>query len=472
MKKLIYILIIILAASGCDKFLDVNPRSKFTDADMFSSAEGIEDALYGVYAYMASTDALYGSTLSIAFPEFSSGNFYVINTSAGEGFLAYGNWEYYQTYSIIRNTWEKAYAAIGYANNIVNHFEDGDVAESRYHDIYFGEALALRALMHFDLLRIYGPANWSSDADKSKVIPYVKRYSYEITPYGSWEEVYDNIIDDLVKAEGLLYADENLMSASRNNIANGFTSCRTTHLNLYAVQALLARVYWTKGDLANASIYADKVIKSGKFPLMEVGDFINFERGAFNMKETIFGLYSTSYASKCNGYFQINASAIEMADYTSLYAEQGPDPGVDYRRTYWFDQNACIKMVNTMYVSGSSTYTGPSILGVNILRIPEMYYIMAEYYLENNNVGKAVEYIDYVIESRGMIGFADRMPVALTMDDIYNEYRKEFYGEGQQWYNMKRLKKNIKLKNSTITGGDEIYRVMIPPTVENDLRDE
>lgn len=475
MRKIIHILIVLLVVSGCDKFLDVNPRSKFTDADMFSSAEGVEDALYGVYAFMGGTNEVYARTLTIYFPEISSGNFYV--TSVGnEGFLAMGDWLYPQAYNLVKTTWENAYKAIGFANNIINHFEDGDVPQTRYHDIYFGEALALRALMHFDLMRVYGPAAWSTDASaKNKVIPYVKRYSYEITPFGTWDEVYDNIIADLIKAEGLLKADEELMTAKRDNIANGFTSCRMTHMNLYAAQALLARVYWTKGDLDNAAIYARKVIESGKFPLMDVADFINFEKGALNMKETILGFYSRKYIENCNGYFKNEGTRLEIADYISLYAQQGPEPGVDYRRIYWFDQNMCVKMMNPNY-EGTSTDSkvysgGKSIIGSNIIRIPEMYYIMAEYYLENNNVDKAIEYIDYVIESRGMVGYADRVPKALTMDDIYNEFRKEFYGEGQQWFNMKRLKKNIRLKSTTIAGGDAIYRVMVPPTVETDLRE-
>ena len=118
-----------------------------------------------------------------------------------------------------------------------------------------------------------------------------------------------------------------------------------------------------------------------------------------------------------------------------------------------------------MYDSGSTDvqYSGPSYLGINLIRIPEMYYIMAEALLEKNPQ-QAMFYFDQVIESRGMVKFADRENARITADDIYIERRKEFYGEGQQWFNMKRLKKDIVVNSSITLDGkvDKNYRLLIP----------
>ena len=166
-------------------------------------------------------------------------------------------------------------------------------------------------------------------------------------------------------------------------------------------------------------------------------------------------------------------------DYENWYSDtQGPTPeGSDLRLSAWFGSTlevspACVKMINSMFDSGSSDsqYLGDSYLGVNLIRIPEMYYIMAEALLEKDPQ-QATAYFDKVIESRGMVKFADRVEGGITADDIYIERRKEFYGEGQQWFNMKRLKKDIQISESNVLDGrlDKNYKMLIPN--DEDLRD-
>ena len=87
-----------------------------------------------------------------------------------------------------------------------------------------------------------------------------------------------------------------------NNQYYDFLNYRETHFNLYAVQALMARVYWMKGDMTNAGNYAEKVINSGKFPLVDETEVKDYLAGTLSPKETIFGLYSTSYVETCSSY--------------------------------------------------------------------------------------------------------------------------------------------------------------------------
>ena len=55
MKKIIYMLLIASCGWSCDSFLDVNPKAEVIDEDMFSTASGVEDALYGVYSALSCT---------------------------------------------------------------------------------------------------------------------------------------------------------------------------------------------------------------------------------------------------------------------------------------------------------------------------------------------------------------------------------------------------------------------------------
>ena len=100
---------------------------------------------------------------------------------------------------------------------------------------------------------------------KKQVLPYVTKYSFDIKDFDSYDKVYDAILSDLGRAEKYLAEDETLVPAERNRTANSFTDARIAHMNLYAVQALTAKVYWSRNDLDNAEKYAEKVISSGKF---------------------------------------------------------------------------------------------------------------------------------------------------------------------------------------------------------------
>lgn len=458
---------------GCNNFLDVSPKSEVFDDEMFSSAEGYEDALFGVYGELGSEDYLYGKYVSLLIPEAKSVNFETKGTT-DISYMSYNQWSQPSVTNTLGTIWTKAYQAVGHVNNIIEHAEAETDNTYQYMKLYKGEAYALRAFIHFDLLRLYAVTpNSLNEEAKKKAIPYVVEYSHKITPYSSVNEVYNKIIDDLKKAESLLDADESLIPQVRNNSsAGGFISSRITHLNLYAVQGMLARVYWMKGDLQDASIYAKKVIDCGKFPLMEKADLLTFERGVMNLKETVFGIYSIKYPSDCYLYLKYGGQLTLNSNYKELY-EVPTMYGNDERLSAWFDQaqDVCYKMMNNAYApDNKGVYTGNSILGFNVIRIPEMYYIMAEALLDGN-LPLATQYFDKVIASRGMLGLADR-PEQLTADHIYMERRKEFYGEGQQWFNMKRLGKDVVLDASVILDGslDETYKLPIPISVEDGNR--
>ena len=466
---------------SCANFLDVNPKAEVLNKDLFETDEGVEDALYGVYTTYRANE-IYGKYISVLYPEAMSQNFSA-KGGGGLDYLAHADFENGTARSLCNATWKKSYQAIGYVNNIIQNLEEISPTKFRHYNLYKGEALALRAMLHFDLLRLFAVDFNSSDMEGwNKAIPYVTRYAYDITPFYTVGEVYNKVIKDLKDAEVCLEEDRQLVQAERTNIGSEFTDCRVLHMNLYATQALLARVYWMKQDLDSAAIYAKKVIDSQKFPLMTSSDFVQFEKGVLNMKETIFGLYAPIYASNCYTIFGKTGSSDALtldAEFERLYVDtQGPTPeGSDLRLSAWFGSTlevspACVKMINSMFDSGSSSsqYSGDSYLGVSLIRIPEMYYIMAEALLDKDPA-QAMAYFDKVIESRGMVKFADRIEGKITADDIYIERQKEYYGEGQQWFNMKRLKKDIQITESNILDGrvDRNYKMLIPN--DEDLRE-
>lgn len=469
-RNIILAAILAVSATGCSNFLDINPKGEVFDKDMFESAEGYEDAVYGIYAELGTESYLY-SDYYMWLPEALSCN--VRTTSGGLMYMSQGMWTHTESNPIRNQIWAKTYTVINHINNILDHIEEGGDNEFRYTPLYKGECLALRALLHFELLKLYGAPEWASEADKAKAIPYVTEYSFDITPFSSNGQVYEKIIADLKEAEKYLAEDETLLPAARDNgRGGGFTSCRIIHMNLYAVQALLARIYWYRNDMENAALYARKVIDSKKFTFRGTAEFNQPDNGTLDLNETIFGLYSivaqTSNAKQYGLSGSSSSSTFSLADdYRSLY-ESGTSSVVDFRLSAWFDdsEQRLRKMANITYYNSSETYSGKSILGVNVIRIPEMYYIMAEALLESDP-DAATEYYDDAVSTRGLDRLSDSGS-QVNADLIYLERRKEFYGEGLHWMNMKRLGKDIVISVTTTLPGNEVSTYKIPYPLNED----
>ena len=93
------------------------------------------------------------------------------------------------------------------------------------------------------------------------------------------------------------------MEAERTGHAADFVSARETHFNLYAAEAALARVYWMKGDLKNAKIYAQKVIDSHKFQLVDKTEVESMVQSKLSFKETIWGIYTRDFGTSMKNLF-------------------------------------------------------------------------------------------------------------------------------------------------------------------------
>ncbi|MCR5002997.1 MAG: RagB/SusD family nutrient uptake outer membrane protein [Bacteroidales bacterium] len=483
MKKLFTIISVCLTLSGCS-FLDVNPKGETFDEDMFTSGEGYEDALYGVYAELSSDEYLFGGYY-FWLPEIMGGN----STAIGDyklGNMALLDWDTAGPISVRKSVWGNSYEVINHLNNIIAHAEEGGEDEFTYSKIYKGEALALRALVHFELVNFFASPYWSASSYKEEGIPYVTTYSFTITPFSSVDEVFGYILADLKEAESIMGEDESFIEelGSRDNSASGFTDARITHMNLYAVQALIARTYWVMGDLENAATYAKKVISSGKFGMRPLQSFVQPDNGTLDLYETIFGLYvgaaTSSYQTRNVTKYHLSGTSTTSSftlasDWASLYDDGSSTSGTDYRLSAWFDDSelTLTKLVNKIYYnSSSSSYTGNSIIGANVIRIPEMYYIVAEYYLENGDATTAAEYLDPVLTSRGLDDIATQ-GVTLDMDRLYTERRKEFYGDGMIWHEMKHRQTNLTVTSGTTYDGTSPATWTIPiPDEEYEARED
>ncbi len=445
MKKLfIYnILLLCLCSISCESFLDINPKQEVVNKDMFESAQGCEDAVMGLYGNLK-RDELYGRDISWNITEVLAQNLDASTIDVDNLYQYLSRYNYNDAKSLLLSMWTRAYEIIGHANNIIINIEAKPENTFTLQNLYVGESYGVRALLHFDMLRLFAPhVELYGDEDG---IPYVTTYSYEETPFYSVKECYEMLISDLKKAQTLLEADKEYMTYPRvdvTTIRENFLMGRETHMNYYAATTLLARVYWTMGDMANAKTEALKVIDSDKFPLEDKDQVGGMIAGVLSTKESIFGIYSTYNFDIAMEYLAYNkagsfgpftsgsgASGDSYQTYVDIYNKDfSANAGVDNRYTGWFGSLSesasegdlmCHKILD--FVRADQDYQTPAyrglIEGISVLRVAELYHIVAEAYLDEGNRTMAAQYLNEILLSRGLTKLEDRSPAIEISHDV------------------------------------------------------
>ena len=454
MKKIIYTMIIACTTlfASCDSWLEVKPYDQIAEGELQKSEEGYQKMLNGIYIDLNS-DALYGQTLSVEMIEVMGGAYTI-----GSDNSVWGNYKDLSSYQYnteywrnrLDQTWNKAYALILNCNKILetidgnkNLFTDG----SYY--IIKGEALALRAMLHFDMLRLFGPV-YSKDSDK-KAIPYYTKQTNSPEPILTAQEVMEKITADYEDALNYLANDpvktEGTMMSSTEDGSSNFLRYRALRLNYYAVEALMARAYLYMGNKTEAFKYATDVIKTADqniFPFVDKNLVIGSPADPDRIfsSEVLFALTNTSRGtihknffdpSRLPNYvFRMDDSMMSNLVYGGAATTGGYQD--DYRyRACWMatGSNRYFYKYSDMVANGSIQNTM-----IPMVRLGEMFLIAAE--SQSGDLKAGVQYVNALRRNRGVASLT-----TLTPDLLKYEYIRELYGEGQLFYLYKRLNSDI-----------------------------
>ena len=476
MKKTLYTFTLALCALlvSCDNWLEVKPYDKISEGELLKSEEGYEKMLNGIYIDLNS-DALYGKTLSVEMIEVMGGA-YAIGTDNS----VWGNYKDLSSYQYnteywrdrLDQTWNKAYALILNCNKILESIDQNQslFTGSNYYVIK-GEALALRAMLHFDMLRLFGPV-YSKDSDKT-AIPYYTKVGNSPEPLLTAKEVAAKVVADLEDARTLLANDPvktegTLMSGSQDGTSN-FMRYRALRLNYYAVEALLARTYLYMGDKADAFKYATDVIKTadqGIFPFVDknlvVGSPADPDR--IFSSEVLFALTNTSRGNLFKNYFdpsrlpnyvfRMDNSLMDKLVYGGAAQTGGYQDDYCYRADWVATgSNRYFYKYKDMEATGSIQNTM-----IPMLRLGEMFLIAAE--SQSDDLSRGVQYVNALRRNRGVANLQ-----TLTPDLLKYEYIRELYGEGQLFYLYKRLYSDIITSSSSsknTKASDLVFVVPLP----------
>ena len=463
MKK--YVLIIALIVGGltaCSDWLDVQPKTSIKGKDLFSSESGFKDVLTGFYLSMGSTE-IYAKEMTYGYLDLLAGNY---DNYPGE-VNATDRYDYESTYAGTKDAiYSKMYNIIANINNFLRYLDENRsvITTENYYEVMKGEALGLRAFLHFDLLRLFGPVY--SVNPQGQAIPYRTTFDNEATPVLSAEEVVNLVLDDLHEADTLLEEHDSydfVRSSFGNASDDPFLRMRMLRMNTYAVKAMLARVYCYKGDdasKAEAVRYAQTVIDADEYFALDEGhSYLN------RWPEHIFSLNIDDFASILDAQYRTilsqnvqNSEADFIMRTQSNFVLQYERGGIgltDWRANIEAFLNTG-NAFSTEYVicqkynqnSYEDAYRGKDI--VPLIRLPEMYYIIAEC----GTPEESASALNVVRESRG-IAYANAIQPAANYDqpktdfqydnmqttrtyEVMKEYQKEYFSEGQLWFFYKR----------------------------------
>ena len=466
--KYLILLSCVFLFSACNKWLDVELADKVPQEKLFSTEQGYQEALAGVYSEMAS-EGLYGQRLSMEVLDLLAQYYSYSGVSTKYEKLKTFDYKDQQSEATIAAIWSKLYTAIGSANNIIHWAEkDVSVLTPKVKKQIIGEAYALRAYLHFDLIRLFAPD--VKHSPKSQGIPYNTQFGVSLPPVYSVEECVQLVMNDLRVAEELL-VDDPIVTVKPYEMVNKNDADKfVARMNLFAVKALMARVSLMRNDKTNAIKYAKEVIDSERFRLL---DFASADKS----DKEIDMLFSDEHIFSLRNR--------KISDYSkALHIPSPQESGIPIpaplpfgTRFQWYEGNnddiRNIKWFSTVdgsFLKFTVDNTENIFRKMPMIKLSEMYLILAEAYLGVDDV-EAQAYMNELRNHR----IRNNAPWGyLTMEYIFDELRREMVGEGQLWYVYKRLNLGIPINVGTVgvlPPSDEIFVFPMPrKEIENGHR--
>ena len=504
MKKIsiIALALAVLVSFGCSKaYLDTFPTSSTSPASLFENTDAAVVAVNGLGKIMHRQYGAYGQgyngegTIRLYFGDYLGNNLMKGNSTS---FLnsANGNLNVSNTASLSGYAWYYYYALIGNANTIINNIDEAEGSDGERAYIK-AQALTYRAYAYFNLVQIFG-RRWSDGQDKPACVLRVTGEEPDNLDRSTVGEVYAQIYKDLDEAISLFNSSGKANSRSSKHL-----------MDLDVAYATYARVALTREDWNNALKYAQ--ILRPKYPLMSVAE----EKSGFCEPngEWIWYIYGAEdetlyyYAYFC--YAAYNASTSTTRNYPILISrhlfEQIPE--TDIRRAFWLDpagyegtfntntmkanaqtsknklwvygqdyamqdgrvgilDNSCVFAYMNFKIHNSAQ---PGIGQLCLFRGSEMLLIEAEaqYRLGNEGATRALLVELNATSKRDPEYTCEKSGQAL-MDEIKLYRGIELWGEGFNWFDLKRWGDSIDRKTYA-NGGNWMsqYAVSFGPNEKN-----
>ena len=454
-------MLLLCCITACNDWLEVAPQAEKEEAEMFEKEVGFRNVLIGAYIRMKSNN-LYGEDLTYGSIEMLAQHW--TNTDDLGKYLKAYNYEQSVVETKINSFYGNLYKVIADVNGLLNNIDARkEMFEGNNFEIIKGEALAIRAFCHFDVLRLFGPI--PTNLPEGTILPYVTTVSIVPNRLVSYNDFTTKLLADLDEAERCLEGNDPILTASIKELStlevaqdDNFLCDRQMRMNYYAVCALKARVQLWLGNKNEALKYAQKVIDA-KDPNGNVmfrlgsatdcanGDLIFSSEHIFNLN--VYNL-SDSKISAANTFYT-NSTTLKYfwaSGTTDIRrGKMWKEVYDDYWWTYYYYMTKYTQATNMPVWAKNS---------IPLFRLAEMYLIA----MECGSIQNANDLYKEVCIARDItpvtFGSTEELSETLIL-----EYNREFYGEGQAFYAYKRLGRSKIFGTSTV-GSALIYVLPLP----------
>ena len=428
MKRNIITIVSLLFLFGCTDYLVEAPKTTQSNEITLSDYAGLNKSTAGAYSPLVS-GSWYGAAFVLD-AEMRSGNGKrpaQTDYTSGRYTVPYGL-DYSQ--SSTPGLWSFAYYVISCVNNIIENLTEDKLSSTITQqdlDNLHAECLFLRALSHFDLVRLYAQSyNYQPDGLGVPIIDQPQGPS-DTPPRSSLREVFNFIITDLRNAEQLM-AD----NYARRGVADPASACTKP-----AIQALLSRVYLYSGQWQSAADYATKVIDNTKYRMWTPDEYLNvWVQDVASEGEIIFEVYG-SRPNSYDAYWEANAYMTNPDGYADCAASNDLvflyDQD-DVRGKLFRGVSDVPDLFWTTKYAGKGRGT-PDNANTVVLRLSEMYLNRAEAIVNGASIAgvTAASDLNVVTSNRNATTYS-----VATQEDVFQERRKELAWEGHLWFDYSR----------------------------------
>ena len=488
---LIYVtLFLAWSLSSCNDWLDVKPETERDEEEMFDSPNGFKNALTACYIKMNSEN-LYGKRLTVTDIEFMAQHWtWSESNYSNERKLKDFNYEDDYPKDFFSAVYGELYNIIVQANIILKNIPEKKevIVNEDVRALVEGEALAIRAFCHMEILRLFGQI--PQIAMKQVSVPYAKTVSTDAIPYYAFSDFVNLIVQDIDAAEALFkdrdplfeYTYEELDNFSNTKeydvtLDDDFLGYRRFRFNYYAMKAMKARLYMYTGDKAKAYAAAMEVINA----VDKKGNKVLTLAGTADMNKKNYALPSECILALSNYELEKNVTELfRDSNPLKLYLTDkqftqdifaGQSTSINNRAQVWNtdpDNQGNIKPTPKKYnqpTSDDNTDIGELASQkqvIPLIRLSEMYLIAMESATSLSDVNFL--YTEYM-KARGVA--ANPLTEEQVMTEIVREYRREFFAEGQMFYTYKRLGIKNMLWKTDREVGEQDYVAPLPATEYN-----
>lgn len=372
--------------------------------------------------------------------------------------------------------WNDLYNIIYSVNNAIVSLDlETDDAETQK---YIGQALAARAFSYFNLAQLYQFNYVGHESDPC--VPLITDENRDdVAENGAAratvQEVYDQIESDLASAIEYLEASENA-GESRDD---------RRYIDQAVAYGLSARVHLTKQEWEEAAEDAQTAINlSDATPAEITGPAFS----DLSEVDWMWGIYIAETDDVVSSGIVNWISHMGSFNYGYAWYSGGKQinkalfntiPDTDLRKGWWLDEdlNSPLLSQSQLYCVvdyagfgaytqvkfapyNNELYTSTNANDIPLMRIEEMYLILAEAQAMNGQPGTAKSTLENFITSYRDPDYTCTASSALDIqEEVYRQRRIEFWGEGLNWYDVMRLNKDVDRRGAGFPDASSVYNI-------------